>query len=100
MGLFDKYNPHATRRTVIREAILWSAISFLFTLITFFYRSHSSPPVPFGIWGWVFMLMFMTVCGAVTGAAREWQVYDGLDDLEEDETNVQELNSRNQSHPS
>jgi hypothetical protein len=64
MDLLEKRNPQATRRTVIRAAILGAVGFFLFALLRLF-----SPDLPF--WGWVFMLSFMTAVGAVTGAAME-----------------------------
>lgn len=73
MGLLEKRNPRATRRTVIRAAILGAAGSFLFALIMLFWTD-------IGRWGWLFMLLFMTVAGAVTGAAMEWQLADEFQD--------------------
>jgi hypothetical protein len=67
MGLLEKRNPRATRRTVTRAGILGAGWFFLFSLIML-----SISDFPF--WGWVFMLAFMTACGAVTGAAMEWQL--------------------------
>lgn len=69
MGLLEKRNPYATRRSVIRAALFGAAGFFLFSLFMLL-RSD------FPVWGWVFMLSFMTIMGAVTGAAMEWQLYD------------------------
>jgi hypothetical protein len=71
MGLLEKRNPRATRRSVIRAAILGAAGFFLFSLILLLLSD-------FPIWGWVFMLLCMTIGGAVTGAAMEWQLPDEL----------------------
>jgi hypothetical protein len=72
MGLLEKRNPCATGRTVIRAASLGAAGFILFALLLL---SRSD----FGFWGWVFMLSFMTVSGAVTGAAIEWQLPESLE---------------------
>jgi hypothetical protein len=71
MGLLEKRNPRATRRTVIRASILGAAGNFFFfALIIMLVRTD------FTAWGGVFMLSFMTMAGAVTGAAVEWQLPD------------------------
>jgi hypothetical protein len=70
MGLLEKRSPRATRRTVIRSSILGAVGFFAFALIMLL---RTDLPV----WGWVFMLSFMTVAGAVAGAAMEWQSPDG-----------------------
>jgi hypothetical protein len=73
MGLFEKRNPRATRRTVVRAAILGAAGFFLFAI---FMLSR----MDVGPWARLFMLSFMTVSGAVTGAAIEWQLPDEFQD--------------------
>jgi hypothetical protein len=73
MGLLEKRNARATRKTVIRNVILGAAGGLLFSLVMLF-RSD------FGPWGWVFMLSFMIASGALTGAAIEWQLSDDLED--------------------
>ena len=76
MGFLEKRNPRATRTTVIRAAILGAAGFFLFALIMLF-RTNIAP------WGWVsLMLSFMTVFGAISGAALEWQLPEDLHDDE------------------
>jgi hypothetical protein len=73
MGLLEKRNPQATRRTVFRSAILGAVGFFIFALIMLI-RSTIIRPDDFPPWAWVLMLVFMTVGGSVTGAAIEWQL--------------------------
>jgi len=71
MGFLDQHNPRATRKTVICAAIVGAGGFFLFALFMLLLTD-------FPVWGWVFMLIFMTVSGAVSGAAMEWQLPEGL----------------------
>jgi hypothetical protein len=52
---------------VVRAAILGAAGFLLFSLILLLLSD-------FPIGGWVFMLLFMTIGGAFTGAAIAWQL--------------------------
>jgi hypothetical protein len=67
MGLFEKRNPHASSRTVVRAAFLGAGGFALFTIVMLIWKGF-----PNG--GWLCMLPFMTVFGAITGAAMNWQL--------------------------
>ncbi|HET6573005.1 MAG TPA: hypothetical protein VFG68_05335 [Fimbriiglobus sp.] len=68
MGLLDKHNPDATRKSVIRWAWGGGVAGFLAGLGLVLY--HSNMPAA----AWYIVLPWMTVGGAVTGGAIEWQV--------------------------
>ena len=75
MGLLDKTNPRATRRSVIRHAIIGALLApacfFVFGKAAI--REH---------WG-VFLPIF-ALLGAVVGAVCEWQLDDGSDEPDDE----------------
>jgi hypothetical protein len=70
MGLLDKTNPRATRRSVIRHSILGAVVvpAFFFALGKPAIRAH-----------WAAFLPVFAVLGAGVFALVEWQVDDGPD---------------------
>jgi hypothetical protein len=70
MGLLDKTNPRATRRSVIRHSILGAVVipAFFFALGKPAIRAH-----------WAAFLPVFAVLGALVFALVEWQVDDGPD---------------------
>jgi hypothetical protein len=70
MGLLDKTNPRATRRTVICHAILGAVVipALFFTLGKPAIRAR-----------WMALLPVFAVLGAGVFAIGEWQVDDGPD---------------------
>ena len=67
MGLLEKRNPRATRRSVI----LWSAgTAIIFFLIGLALWLRTDMPAVSGF----FVLPWMAVWGAVAGGAMEWQL--------------------------
>ena len=75
MSFLEKRNPRATRKSTIRAAC-WGAIgSFAFTAVYLSYLASTNPLPQDGFFGGfvAFTLVFMTVAGAITGAAMHWQ---------------------------
>lgn len=68
MGLLDKTNPRATRRSVIRHAIIGAVTvpAFFLVLGKPAVREH-----------WRVLLPVLMICGAGIAALIEWQVDDG-----------------------
>ena len=67
MGLLDKRNPQATRKSVIRWAWGGGVVGFLAGLGLLWNSDMPST-------AWYLVLPWMTACGAVTGGAMEWQM--------------------------
>ena len=67
MGLLDKRNPRATRRSVIAWAVGMAIVFFVIGLVA--WLRTDMPPV-----SGFFVLPWMTLCGAVAGGAMEWQM--------------------------
>jgi hypothetical protein len=67
MGLLDKRNRRATRKSVTLSACLTGIGSLLLAVIMLI---RTDIPIA----GWLFILPFMGVLGAVIGATIEWQV--------------------------
>jgi hypothetical protein len=70
MGLFDKTNPRATRRSVIRRAVL-GAISIPAVFFAF-----GKPDIRAN---WPVLLPVFAILGAGICALAEWQIDDGPD---------------------
>jgi hypothetical protein len=68
--MLDKTNPRATRRSVIRSAILGAVVvpTFFFALGKPWIRAH-----------WAVFLPWFAVLGAGIAALAEWQLDDGPD---------------------
>ena len=75
MGLLDKTNPHATRRSVARWAVFGAVSAPL--LILLMNRLHGREGYP-----WIILLL-AAIFGAVISALVEWQLDDGLDEDDE-----------------
>jgi hypothetical protein len=69
MGLLDKKNPSATRRSVVCWAAGGGLLAFAGTLYVALF-GHTD--IPSGAW-W-FFVPWMTIWGAVAGGAIEWQM--------------------------
>lgn len=67
MGLLEKRNPRATRRSLIAWAVGGAIVCPLYGLFRSLLTDFSSSDL------WL-MLPWMTVWGAVAGAALEWQM--------------------------
>lgn len=70
MGLLDKINPRATRKSVIRRSILGaiSVPAFFFVFGKPSIRAH-----------WPVLLPFFAFLGAAVAALLEWQLDEGPD---------------------
>ena len=75
MGLLDKTNPHATRKSVIQWAIFGAVAGPLFLLFIIWNK------VPVRFW-WI-ILAAATIFGAGIGALMEWQLDDQPNDEDE-----------------
>ena len=81
MGLLDKTNPRATRKSVIRSALFGAGGGPLFILIL--YLTKVPQPI-----GWIILLP-AAIFGAAVGALVESQLDDGPD--EEDDENTEQF---------
>jgi hypothetical protein len=72
MGLLAKTNPTATRESVIREAMIFGAISMAVCLGYFLWR----PPQN---WAWALLAPLVGLLGGALGALMEWQLDDGVE---------------------
>ena len=70
MGLLDKTNPRANRRSLIVWTILGGLGGLLFALAAAFCCDMP----------WFFTVPFMTIAGAVASGACHWQVAEELDE--------------------
>jgi hypothetical protein len=70
MGLLDKTNPRATRRSVIRQALLGAVV------VPAFFFAFGKPVIRAR---WVALLPVLAVLGAGVYGLAEWQVSDGPD---------------------
>jgi hypothetical protein len=75
MGLLDKTNPKATRRSVLRHAIL-GAIG-----VPAFFFALGKPAVRVN---WPVLLPVFAVLGAGIAALAEWQLDDSLDESDKE----------------
>jgi hypothetical protein len=75
VSFLEKRNPRATPRSTIRAACWGGICFFVFTLAFLSYIGFTNPLPSGGFFAdfATFMLVFMTVVGAITGAAMHWQ---------------------------
>ena len=78
MGLLDKTNPNATRKSLIRWAI-FGAIGAPIYIVLRHWGHWGGTPLRYCC-----IILFATpILGAGIGALMEWQLDDGLDDPKE-----------------
>jgi hypothetical protein len=73
MGLLDKTNPHATRKSVIRQAIIFSILTAVAYPIACVW-------MPLLRAAWPVFYPVAILLGAGIGALMEWQLDDSLDE--------------------
>jgi hypothetical protein len=75
MGLLDKTNPSATRRSTIRHAIIGAILTpaFFFVFGKPAVRAH-----------WPALLPVFAILGAAVAAICEWQIDDGADEPDDE----------------
>lgn len=78
MGLLDKTNPSATRRSVIRHAIIGAILTpaFFFLFGKPAVRAH-----------WPALLPVFAILGAAVAAICEWQMDDGTHEADDERRN-------------
>jgi hypothetical protein len=75
MGLLARTNPHATRASVIGQALAWGAIGAVLCLTALYWKPSLRP-------FWPLLVPVSMVLGAALGGLMEWQLDDGPDTLE------------------